>query len=159
MLSYEATSVAVRMTQDARMRLALLLAATALVGGCGDGRPERVPVAGHVTIDGQPLERGNIRFHVKDHRPASAALGPGGSFRLTTYELNDGCVLGTHEVTVTAVEVINANTERWLAPKKYSQVATSGLSYTVEETTETAAIELTWDGGKPFMERIQGRGD
>ena len=68
-------------------------------------------------------------------------------------------MLGTHDVTVTAVEVVNANTERWLAPKKYSQVAASGLSYAVEEATESAEIELTWDGGKPFVERIQGRGD
>ena len=77
---HDAIYDAVTSPRDARMGAALLLAATSLVVGCGDGRPERVPVAGHVTIDGQPLERGNIRFHVKDHRPASAALGPAARF-------------------------------------------------------------------------------
>ena len=57
---------------------ALILAAT----GCGDGRPERVPVAGVVLIDGEPLTSGNIKFVPKDGRPSAGKIGPDGRFNL-----------------------------------------------------------------------------
>jgi hypothetical protein len=130
--------------------------ASALVCGCSDGRPERVPVSGRVLIDGQPLQAGNIRFHSRNHRPASAKIEPDGRFTLSTYEFGDGCVTGEHPVSVMGSQLLNARTMRWLAPKKYADAGSSGLVYEVTEPTESAEIRLSWDGGKPFDERILG---
>jgi hypothetical protein len=112
-----------------------------------------VPVSGRVLIDGEPVEHGNIRIFPQDERAASGKLGPDGRFELTTYEKGDGCVLGTHAVTVNALEPIDANSQRWHAPEKYRNVETSGLTLEVTEATDNAVIELTWSGGKPYIER------
>lgn len=131
----------------------------AIAVGCGDGRPTRVAVSGHVTIDGQPLETGNIRFHSKDHRAASAKINPDGSFTLSTYEFGDGCVTGEHLVAVNGSKLLNPKTLRWHAPKKYASAATSELICDITEPTSSADFQLTWDGGKPFDEKILGVGD
>jgi hypothetical protein len=137
---------------------ALALALTALAG-CGDGRPERIPLAGTVLIDGKPLEHGDIRMHAENHRVAYGQIGPGGKFQLSTYELGDGCVLGRHPVSITASEVLSSTAVRWHAPKKYGNVSTSGIVVEVSESMNPVEIQLTWDGGKPFVERVAGGGD
>lgn len=141
------------------IRRAALLMALACFAGCGDGRPERVPISGQVLIDGKPLELGRVLVHVENHRPATGKVGPDGRFELSTYVKGDGCVLGTHQVTVNGGEVINANTIRWHAPPKYDSKNTSGLVIDVEEANEPKVIELTWDGGKPFNEKVSGGGE
>jgi len=130
-----------------------------LSGGCGDGRPQLVPVSGRVLIDGQPVECGNIRFTPKDYRAASGKLGAGGRFELTTYEAGDGCIPGKHAVTVNAREIISPDSIRWHAPKKYCDLQTADLEIEIEEPTDSVEIELTWAGGKPFVETVDSTGD
>jgi hypothetical protein len=147
-----------------RRRAACLLAGLTLAGvvGCGDGRPRRVAVAGRVTIDGQPLTTGNIRFYPAANRAATAAIQPDGRFTLSTYDFGDGCVPGKHPVSVMGSKLLNPKTMRWLAPKKYADSATSGLEFDVTEATDAAEIKLTWAGnqpGKPFDETILGGGE
>jgi hypothetical protein len=144
-----------------RKRTGFALVASAIISltGCGDGRPTRVPVSGRVLIDGQPLDSGNIRVHPAANRPASAKIEADGRFTLSTYEFGDGCVLGEHPVTVTSMKMLNANTVRWLAPKKYAGGDTTDLRIDVSEATDSAEINLTWAGGKPFEERLVGGGD
>lgn len=132
--------------------LCCLLALSAVVAGCGRGRPERARVSGQVRIDGQPLGGGVIRLYPANARPASAAIDADGRFTLKTFEDDDGAVLGTHPVTVTWVEEISDNKRRWLAPKKYADPETSGRTVTIDGPTDSLLIELTWDGGKPFVE-------
>jgi hypothetical protein len=129
------------------------------LAGCGDGRPERVPVSGQVLIDGKPLPDGYIRVHPPANRAATAKIGADGRFTLSTYEAGDGCVLGQHPVTVTGTKFINQQTVRWFAPKKYASGLTSGLTLDVSGPTEDAVVSLSWEGGKPFDERIVGGGD
>ena len=62
-------------------------------------------------------------------------------------------MLGRHRVKITAVESINDRSNRWLAPKKYSDENTSGIEVEITEPVDDLKIELTWDGGKPFVER------
>ena len=129
------------------------------VSGCSDGRPRRVKVAGRVLIDGQPLPLGSIRVLPADARAATGRIESDGSFVLTTFEKEDGCVPGTHGVEVTAFEPISGSAIRWLAPPKYRQVSESGLTVTITEPTDALVIELTWDGGRPFIERMDSAGD
>ncbi len=59
----------------------VLLACTLAVGGCF--RPQRLEVAGRVTLDGQPLEEGTIEFLPADGAgPTAGGLVTGGQYRL-----------------------------------------------------------------------------
>ena len=91
------------------LRLLLLLGLAALPG-CGDsGEYAVVPVSGIVTCQGKPVANANVNFSPKASEERSA-LNPGklalgmtdaqGHFQLTTYENNDGAIIGTHTVTV-----------------------------------------------------------
>jgi hypothetical protein len=131
----------------------------ALCAGCGDGRPERVPVSGQILIDGAPLTYGSVLFHSKDHRPAIGSVDASGRFQLSTYEPGDGCVPGSHAVSIDAGQNIGPTSTRWHAPKKYRSASASGIVVTVEDNMEPVEIQLSWDGGKPFIERIAGGGD
>jgi hypothetical protein len=131
----------------------LMAIAVAPLCGCGDSLPERVPVSGIVTIDGQPLTLGQVTMAPANERASIGAIGPDGRFTLTCYKLADGVVPGTHPISVTAAEQIDEFTVRWLAPKKYQDLKSSGLSATVDKPTADLKIELTWDGAKPFIEK------
>jgi hypothetical protein len=124
----------------------------AAVGGCGDGHPKRVPVAGQVLIDGTPLTHGEIEFVSKMGRPSIGRLDKDGRFRLTCYTENDGALLGEHQLAITAGEGINESKTRWFAPKKYSDPRTSGLAQQIDGPKENLVINITWDGGHEFVE-------
>ena len=86
---------------DFHCLMTVLLAAFA--AGCGSGAdgPPRVSIAGKVTLDGQPLESGVIRFipSADSLGPAAAAVIAGGEYELTD---EDGPVLGHHRVEIEA---------------------------------------------------------
>jgi hypothetical protein len=56
-------------------------------------------------------------------------------------------------VKITAVEPVDERSNRWLAPKKYADENTSGVEEKITGPVDDLKIELTWDGGKPFVER------
>ena len=118
--------------------------------GCADGRPARVPVSGIVTIDGEPLTNGTIRFVPEVGRAAIGSIDTQGRFSLTCYELDDGVPPGVHRVSITATEPVGDKV-RWHAPKKYSNHKTSGLTQQIDAAVDNLQIEITWDGGKPFV--------
>jgi hypothetical protein len=122
-----------------------------LAAGCGD-RPELVPVSGTVLIDGQPLAAGNVKFVPDGARASWGVIGENGKFTLSCYERHDGAAPATHRVQISAVEILSGNKSKWLAPRKYADFRTSGLSFDITEPTEDLTINLTWDGGKPFVE-------
>ena len=130
-----------------------LACACALAAGCSDGLPTRVPVGGTVFVDGAPLTHGSIMFVGEAGRPAGGSIDSEGHFSLTCYKPGDGAMPGHYRVKITAVESIDDRSNRWLAPKKYSDEKTSGIEVDVTEPVDDLKIELTWDGGKPFVER------
>lgn len=129
----------------------------AMIVGCGG--PKTVPVAGVVTIDGQPLTRGYIFVMPENQRAAGGEIDAQGRFKLTTYDEGDGCYLGTHQVTVTSTEALSQTSTKHLIPPHYAQPTTSKTTVTIDGPTENLKIELTWNGGKPYIERIEGQGD
>ncbi len=78
--------------------------------GCGDsGEYEVVRVGGIVTCQGKPVANATVNFSPKAspdrpaQNPGKLALGitdAQGRFQLTTYENNDGAIIGTHTVTL-----------------------------------------------------------
>ena len=134
--------------------LVVLLVSLAMVG-CGDGRPERLEVSGQVLIDGQPLTYGSVRFVPKGARASSGRLDENGRFTLTCYGDEDGVVPGVHQVEVNAAESLSGSKNYWHAPKIYARFRTSPLTQEITESTDALVINLTWDGGKPFTERVR----
>jgi hypothetical protein len=115
-------------------------------GGCGDGRPTRVPVSGSVLIDGKPLTVGSVRFVPEGARPSAGNLDGEGRFKLTCYDGEDGAVLGTHRVQISASEIIGGEKVVWHAPRKYADFRSSGITVNVTEPTDSMVIELSWAG-------------
>jgi hypothetical protein len=140
-------------------RAAVVAVAAVLVPtlfGCGDGRPQRVHVSGTVFIDGRPITSGFITLKPEGARASMGKIGKDGRFTLTCFEEGDGAVEGTHAVVVNAFEEVDSKTLRWLAPKKYSNPKTSGKTVTIDGPTDSLTIELSWEGGQPFLENIGG---
>jgi hypothetical protein len=133
----------------------LLFAFGIAVIGCGDGRPAREQVSGQVLIDGKPLGYGFIRFVPKGGRPAGGQLDEQGRFTLSSYGANDGIITGVHRVEVDASEQISSTQKKWHAPKKYFRYTSSGIEQEITGPTDSLVINLTWNGGKPFVERIK----
>ena len=134
--------------------LVVLVVPLALVG-CGDGRPERLEVSGQVLIDGKPLTYGSVRFVPKGARASSGRLDENGRFTLTCFGAEDGVVPGVHRVEVNAAESLSGTKNYWHAPKKYARFRTSPLKQEITESTDSLVINLTWDGGKPFTEKVR----
>ena len=122
--------------------------------GCGDGRPERVPVSGQVLIDGEPLGVGFIRLVPENARPASARIGPDGRFTLGTFEQDDGAVPGTHPVVVRAGEALtpemssHTSAHARIAGRRQRLIAAAqGMELPAEPTTDGWLRELTLEEG------------
>ena len=81
----------------------LLLALCVALCGCGgrSNRPELAAVSGQLTYRGKPVAGATVSFMGHGSpRPAIGVTDAEGRFQLTTFEPNDGAVLGTHVVTV-----------------------------------------------------------
>ncbi|WP_146453297.1 hypothetical protein [Bythopirellula polymerisocia] len=112
-------------------------------------------MSGQVLIDGEPLTHGFIRFVPEVGRQAAARLDEEGRFTLSTYEKHDGVTPGIFKIEVDGSEEISAKKRKWHAPKKYFRYSTSDLTQSITEPTDSLVINLTWDGGEPFVERLR----
>jgi len=137
----------------------LLALSSFLLTGCDD-RPKRVPIAGTLTIDGQPVPKAQIRVIPSNGRSAQAVTDAEGRFKLATfdYEKFDGAILGEHQLEIKAAETTPGGI-RYLIPKKYFHASSSGITLKVEKPDDNVRIDLTWDGGAPFVEARQNQGD
>jgi hypothetical protein len=87
------------------MRLSAVVSAGALLlvlgfgGGCGGDSLGRQPVAGSVSVNGSPLENGNVSFHPVDKGIGSGAPVSGGKFSIAQ---KDGLPPGKYRVTINA---------------------------------------------------------
>ena len=64
-------------------------------------RPATAPVHGRVTFQGKPVANASVCFLCPGaSRLATAITDIDGNYQLTTYDHNDGAVIGTHTVTV-----------------------------------------------------------
>ncbi|WP_254508822.1 hypothetical protein [Anatilimnocola floriformis] len=135
--------------------LLIVLGGLGVLAGCQE-RP--IPIAGTVYIDGQPVQGGHIRVIPAHTRSAQAMIDKEGKFRLYTRTVDDGVFAGEHPIEIVSTERLPRG-NRWLIPKKYSDVNTSGLTIKVDKPTSDLRIDLTWDGGKPFVESFENSGD
>ncbi|MGC4007383.1 MAG: hypothetical protein QM811_31370 [Pirellulales bacterium] len=125
--------------------------------GCGNAEG-LVPVSGTVTIDGQPLKMGNIRFVPEKGRPSGGTIDENGRYTMTSRVPGDGVSAGTLMVEVTS-NTAKGKTVHWLIPQKYSDYKTSGEKVTVDGPNDNLDIKLTWkDSGHdaPYDVVMQG---
>ena len=141
----------------------------AFISGCGDGRAERAPVSGKVTMNGQPLTFGTVQFWPVEGRPARGEINKDGTYTLTTFDPGDGAVLGEHTVTVEAVttasqapkaksfeeeiemsmnrdQVVVVGNTRSLIPPQYATPQSSSLKREVKRGENKIDIELNAQG-------------
>lgn len=53
-----------------------------MTAGCGGPTGDRVPLAGEVTLDGQPLDRGSIEFHPQGEGTITGGMVLDGKFEI-----------------------------------------------------------------------------
>ena len=84
-----------------------------LIIGAGCRGEERIPVSGSVTIDGMPVETGNVRFK-SDHGPIVVVAIQDGQYNTATSQ-SRGLLAGQYRVDVQAYRYI-ANHDGALIP-------------------------------------------
>ena len=86
-----------------KMRVSLCAVLLAVAAGCGDSGPPLVPVAGTVTLNGEPIQGATLSFAPdptnKFGRPARGVSGPQGKYKSTTSG-RPGVVPGKYLVVV-----------------------------------------------------------
>ena len=98
--------------------------------------------------------RGQVRIF---SRPCLAGqTGQGGPVSVELLRRDDGALIGTHKVSITAGEGLSPTQTRWYAPKKFADYRTSGLTQEITGPTDNLVINISWDGGHEFVEREQG---
>jgi hypothetical protein len=106
--------------------------------GCGRSSGQAAataPVKGTVTFKGKPLTKGRVVFEPDGAgKEASGEIQPDGSFVLTTYQKDDGAVIGTHHVSI----ITNEKT----VPAKYGSGNTSKIEIEVSQGKADYPIEL-----------------
>ena len=120
------------------------------ISGCERGdRPQIYPVHGTVTLDGEPVSFGGVRFHSDDGRLATAKIGRDGGYSLATAKWGEGALPGSYRVSV-QVRDIKPETETMPAwpgasriPEKYEDPTTSGLEYEVTPGENRFDIRLS----------------
>ena len=85
----------------------VVLAMCCMATGCSQSnRPATFPVHGTVTYRGKPVAGASVAFLAPGApRFAVGTTDDAGRFSLTTYEPDDGAVIGTHVVTVQKISV------------------------------------------------------
>lgn len=142
-----------------RRSLSLVFPLVALLGlvGCGgnSNRPQTSQVKGMVTFDGKPLPSGSLLFVPTGGGPtAQGKINEDGSYEMGTFAEDDGAVLGTFKVMITAYtqpkggpglpeDAINGNAASIpLIPEVYGDLENSGLTATVAEEPNTINFDL-----------------
>ena len=140
----------------------LLLLLAASLAGCGGGDSRVATVTGIVKYEGKPIADAAISFTPQGGgRPGYAITEADGTFQMTTFEQNDGALIGMHNVAITAIdETVDEKAKqmaeemgslvelvggprpqksKWIIPQSYSDARTSGLTFEVKRGVENMA--------------------
>ena len=107
-------------------------------------------VKGKVTLNGKPVPNGTVNFIPDNPGPsATGELKLDGTYALTTNKLDDGAKPGTYKVVIVAMEDQSGKLPEEksplpaaIVPLKYTSLATTDLTATVEKKEHTIDFEL-----------------
>jgi hypothetical protein len=133
--------------------------------GCGGEKVVRV--SGTVTVGGKPVPGGTISFVPPAGKAAVGSINPDGTYTLGTYQTSDGALLGSHKVVIHATRVgsgsivsgpttfedelkpvkdsgkaIVPGKVDWIVPERFSQLATTDLTASVETDGQRIDFDL-----------------
>ena len=151
-------------------RLMFICIAVLLLPGCGGDGFDRIPVAGTVTLDGEPIDGAAVTFIPTTQGEALTGEGRTdheGNFVLRS-KGEQGLPPGSYKVAVRKVsgegaEINDDMTDEeqnkamfnammrpqptvFLVPKKYASIETSGLTFEVSSDAEKNKFEITLTG-------------
>jgi len=115
--------------------------------GCQRKQSATAPVHGKVLLNGQPLATGAVITSSTSGRGAQGVI-KNGEFTLGTFTADDGALVGTHQVAVTANEVRpgsgpESSPGKSLIPARYNNPATSELIIEVKQGDNNPELSLT----------------
>jgi hypothetical protein len=143
--------------------LILVLAlSTTFVTGCGEKAGKRPPlgkVKGKVIYKGNPVPGVNVTFTmVGASRAGTGTTDDNGEFAVSTYDTNDGALVGTHQVTVSQntakpnappmspLDLAKSGPppapKGGVIPSKYASLSTTPLKNTIEPGENSVTLEL-----------------
>lgn len=112
-----------------------------LICGCGSegGRPPMGKVRGVVTYKGKPVSGAVVNLSMEGaSRGASGTTDENGSYKLTTFDTNDGAFVGTHKVTVAKAAAASLGKDpKELKPEDLLKITSEGK---LKETAKTSEI-------------------
>jgi hypothetical protein len=118
------------------------------VAGCNSKTSNLAAVKGKVQLNGQPLANGAVVTDFAGGRGAQGVV-KNGEFELGTFAADDGALVGSHKVAVTANDT-GAGSEpesspgKSLIPQRYNNPATSELTIEVKAGEVNApSLDLT----------------
>lgn len=133
----------------------LLLVLALVTAGCGGVGGNTAKTKGKVLVGGEPMANLNVVFQPTEGRPATGKTDAQGVFTLTTFNLNDGALVGKHKVGVTMDTSASGpppmpGTKEYDASKvaaepfdsKYKTPQTSGIEKEVVKGENDITIEI-----------------
>ena len=141
---------------------AVLFGATAGLAGCGGNAFEVASAGGKVVCGGKPVTTGTviltpIASGTEPGRPAIAGVQSDGTFLLSTYEEQDGAIVGKHRVTYAPPEGTGdeedeeqAVVEEGGVEKRTQPAAASSLTENSCVLAEEMTVEVTAEGPNEF---------
>lgn len=141
----------------------LLLCALAGCSGTPAGQRPTAPVEVTITYKGSPVAGATVTFITSEEPKAATGItNDSGVAVLTTYQPNDGAIVGNNLITISKMEVdpkaekplkdpsqadvvgyTPLSPLKSLLPKKYSMPGTSELQATVEKKKNSFKYDLT----------------
>ncbi len=145
-------------------RIVAVAVLVVLQTGCGVGdsnaRPT-APVTVTVTYKGKPVDGAIVQFiSVENPQPAVGTTDSAGVCKLTTYNSNDGAIVGSNVITISKNEIDSKNIKpvrpedkdlvgitpppnlKSLIPQKYSFPGSSGLKEEVKNGKNAFTFDL-----------------
>jgi len=126
--------------------VATLSAILVILNGCGPSYPQTFPVSGTVRLAGQPVAGAAVVFTPDEGQQATGTTDKSGRFELSTFQLGDGALPGTHRVTVAKTTVDEDGKTVFLVPQKYGNLQTSQLTCDVREEMSPVQFDLVSEG-------------
>jgi hypothetical protein len=122
-----------------------VLGSIALLAGCGGGKGLTAKVSGKVTLDNQPLTKGDVTFSptTPDGQIAYGTIDSSGNYTLKTGG-DTGIKPGEYEVSVRATGEPPASDKPppLLTPEKYADPKKSGWKFTVKAGSNTFDLPM-----------------
>lgn len=117
--------------------LSLVVTMTGCSGATSD-RPPVAPVRGTVHYNGQPVEAATVTFaSPRSPRTSTGMTNENGEFQLTTFDANDGAVVGENVVSIRRDQPASVSEVPEMNPMEYAEAMQSGRGMPGRETGST----------------------